>query len=144
MGDINRALGGGSELEFEGTVYQLSPWNYKIQAEYERYLERQAFDSLKKLKPLLSAEDYQEQLSRLQKDIAVGEYSFGSVLVAKSFYALPHFKHLVYLMILQNHKDVPKETVGLMVDKLYEDVLARVSQANEDPTASETSTELKS
>lgn len=137
MGDINRALGGGSELEFDGKVYKLSPWTYKIQSDYERYLEREAYAALKRLRTVMGSEEFSDQLHRLQQDIAVGAYSFGSELVAKSFTALPHLKQLVYLMMLPNHPEITREVVDKIVDKMFEEILQKVADANVDPMNSE-------
>lgn len=137
MGDVNRAFGGGSELEFEGKKYTLSPWTYKIQGAYERHLENEAFKALKKIKHLLPPDDYQEQLRRYQQDVAIGVYSFGSDYVYKSWQYLPNFKQLVFLMIQPNHPEVTKEFVDQMIDKQYEEIVMKVGEANADPTSSE-------
>lgn len=137
MGDVNRAFGGGSEIEYEGKTYTLSPWTYKIQGAYERHLENKAFESLKKLKNLISADDYHEQLKRYQQDVAIGVYSFGSDYVFKSWQYLPNFKHLVFLMMQPNHPEVTKEFVDQMIDKQYEEIVMKVGEANADPTSSE-------
>lgn len=137
MGDINRALGGGSEFEYKDKKYKLSPWDYRTQASYERYLEGEAFKALKRLKPLLSADDYKEQLNMYQKDVAIGVYTFGSEYVVKSWQFLPNFKHLVFLMLQKNHPELTGDDVSKMIDEMYEDIVVKVTEANADPTASE-------
>lgn len=137
MGDVNRAIGGGSELEFEGKVYKLSPWTYKIQASYERYLEKEAFESLKRLKAYLTTEEYMSQLNRLQQDITVGVYSFGSDQVAKSFTSIPHIKQILFLMIKENHPEITKDLVDKIADKKFDEIMMKLGEANADPTNSE-------
>ncbi len=137
MGDVNRALGGGSELEFEGTTYTISPWTYDVQAQYERYLEKMAFTTLKKSKPYLTDEEWNEQLKLLNQDITIGIYSFGSDKCLKSMSALPHLKHLVWLLLLPNHKEIKKDVADKIVDKALGELMEKMALANQDPTASE-------
>lgn len=134
MGDVNRALGGGSEIEFEGKVYTLSPWTYEVQAAYERYIEREAVNALKRMKPLLTDEDYQEQLNKIQQDITIGLYTFGSEKVARSLLAKPHLKYLYYLLLRGNHPDVQMDLVGRLIDKKWEEAMEKMAEANADPT----------
>ena len=144
MGDINRAVGGGAELEYEGKVYTFSPWTFRIQAAYEKYLERKAFESLKALKSQLSQDDYYELLKRHQQEVAIGVYSFGSPYVAKSMDYDGNVKYLTFLMLQPNHPEVTEQFVNQMLDKMREDVLLKVAEANADPTTSTGETTAKS
>lgn len=138
MGEINTALGGGSEFEYEGKVYKISPWSYKIQGEFERYLEREAYQSLSRLRSLIGEEDYKDQLNRLNRDITGGVYSFGSDVVAR---ALSNTKHLTYLLFLQlkpSHRDITLEKVDEMVKKQLEEIVLKMGEANADPTQTPT------
>lgn len=135
MGQISQSLGLGSELEFEGTVYKLSPWSYKIQGEFELYLQRKAVDAVRSLRPVLSQEEYDERMDRVVRDINVGVYTFGSKEVAAAMNSLPHLKHLFLLQL--KHAGQLQATSAL-VDKVFEAAadlaIQKMAEAVADPT----------
>ncbi len=137
MGDTNKALGGGSQLEFDGKTYTVSPWTYDIQKKFEQYMEKEAFASLKRMRPNLNDEEWRDQLSLLNENITIGVYSFTSGRVAKALTHIPHQKYLLYLCLVPNHPDVTRETAGKMIDKILDDVFIAMGDANADPTNSE-------
>lgn len=134
MGQVAKALGLGSEFEFKGQSYKLSPWSYKIQGHYERYLESEAVKVLQRLRPYLSDQEYKDQLGDVRRDIVNGEYTFGSESVAKTMTSLPHLKQLLFLMLLENHPEIKKDLVEEMIQEELDRVLETMSQANADPT----------
>lgn len=136
MGQIAKALGLGSEFEFQGQTYRLSPWSFKIQSEFELYLEGQAVKAVHRMRPHLSDEEYREQLDSVRRDIVRGEYTFGSESVAKAYTATPHMKYLLFLMLRDNHPDIKKDLVDQIVEERFEEAIAAMALANADPTTS--------
>ncbi len=134
MGQVSKALGAGSEFEFQGHTYIISPWSYAIQASYERYLEAEAVRALQRLRPHLSDEDYKAQLTDIRRDIVNGEYTFGSEAVAKTMTVLTHLKQLLFLMLQVNHPDIKKDLVDQMVQEELDKVMQSMAEANSDPT----------
>ena len=134
MGKVAAALGQGSTLEHGGKTYTLSPWTYKIQGEFERYLEDHLFQVYKRMSPYMTAEERKEELAKIRKEVTSGEYTFGSDLVARALSSLPHLTHLLYLMLRVNHPEVDKDLAAKIVDGQLEDVMAKMAEANADPS----------
>lgn len=140
MGQVSAALAQGSNITFEGKEYVLSPWTYNIQAEFERYLEDYVIQVYKRLAPVMTPDERREELKRIRQEIASGEYTFGSELVAKALTSLPHLKHLLFLMLRAKQPDVTPDLVGRMVDAQHEEVMAKMAEANVDPSNGTTET----
>ena len=136
MGDISRALGLGSTLDHNGKTYTLSPWTYKLQGEFERYIQAAA---LKDLKDLLAAgaltpAEYDSDRRELRDKILSGELSFGGEYIAKSISQLRHFRKLVLLMLLPTHPEVNEEFVQEIISARLEELYDKVAETNQDPT----------
>lgn len=134
MGQINRALGGGSQLEHNGEVYTLSPWSYDIQSRYERYLESEAMKVVKRME--LDPEEKRDLIRQVQKDIATGLYSFGNELVQESMKCVRHLTHLLWLMLLPNHPNATLSLAQEVVNTQLGELMEKVAEANSaGPTA---------
>lgn len=134
MGLVAKALGAGSEFTFRGETYRLSPWSFKIQAEFETYLEEQAVRSIRKFQKLLPKDEYESALQRVLRDITAGVYTFGSEVVQDSLRSLPHLTHLTWLMLREAHPKLPKTLVAEMYQEQLDELMQAVSEANADPT----------
>lgn len=134
MGAIAKALGEGSEFEFEGKVYKFAPWTYGIQSSFETYLEEQAVRAAKRMAAYLHPQEAKEVMAQVQRDITAGKYTFGSEVVSEAIFSIPHFKRLIYLMLRPSHPEVSLELVDRMVEAHLEEVMAKVAEANADPT----------
>jgi hypothetical protein len=134
MGMVSKVLGLGAELEFEGKKYVLAPWSYKIQGQFERYLEDEAYQVVLRLCRHLSPEEKKEQLAILARDIAAGTYSFGSEAVSKAMYSLKHFGKLLLLCLKPNHPEADEELVHKILQDGLETVMAKMAEANVDPS----------
>lgn len=134
MGEINRALGRGSSIEFKGKTYSLSPWTYGIQGDFEKHMEGEAIKSAKKMRPYLAREEYMELLKEVQRDITCGVYSFGSQTLGKALDSLPHFKVLLLLMLTVSQPDTTMALVDDLVNEKLEEVMQKMTEANADPS----------
>ena len=134
MGKVAAALGIGPKFTHEGKDYTLAPWTYKVQAEFERYLEDHAQQVLKRMQHLFSPEEFLEEKRALRKEITSGKYTFGSDAVAEALTSLPHLTQLFYLMLKGNHPEVTRDLVAKMVEGQMEEVMSKMAEANADPS----------
>lgn len=141
MGKVAAALGMGTTIDFEGKTYKLSPWTYKIQGEFERYLEDHLYQVYKRMAPLMTPQERLVELGKIRQEVVSGQYTFGSEVVAQALTSLPHLTHLLYLMIRVAHPEVDKELVGRIVDAQMEEVMAKMAEANADPSTPPRETE---
>lgn len=134
MGEHAKALGLGAQFEWQGQTWHLSPWSFGIQGQYEKYLEDQAIQAVRRQSRYLSAEEYQDLLQKTIQDIAAGVYSFGSKVVQESLKSLNNFQHIVLLCLKKNHPKVTKEEVQDIVKEMGEELMEKMTMANSDPT----------
>lgn len=133
MAEISKALGLGSTFEFNNKSYTCSPWTYKIQGEFERYLEDHAMRTAKKMRQYLNEAEYGELISKTHKDIAEGYYAFGSEPCMRSMQTLTHFKKILHLCLLPKHPEIDMNTVEELVQNRLEEMMSKVGEANLDP-----------
>ncbi len=142
MGQVSSALGLGSQIDYQGQTYNLSPWTYEIQGQFELYLQEHAMKSAKQLGKYLDPVEAKNLILETKRDIDVGEYSFGGTLLARAVSSVQHLPYLTWLMIRKNHKEVKLELVKQMFKEDFERILDKVNEANsegadEAPLASE-------
>lgn len=133
MSSIAAALGVGPTFDYQGTAYRLSPWTYKIQAEFERYLEDQALRTVKRMRPYCNDVEYRDLLSAVSRDIASGYYNFGGEAVNRAMGTITHLKTLLLLCLKPNHPTISPEIVDGIVQEKLDEVMAKMSEANADP-----------
>jgi len=133
MAEISRALGLGSSFEHDGKTYTCSPWTYKIQGEFERYLEDHAVRIAKRMRQYLTAEEYSDLIAKTQKDIAEGYYAFGSPPCMRAMQTLTHFKKILFLCLTPNHPEIEINIVDELVQSRLEEMMNKVGEANNDP-----------
>lgn len=133
MAEISKSLGLGSVFEHDGKTYTCSPWTFKIQGEFERYLEDNAIQKAKLMKPNLSETEYKNLLAGVHKDIASGQYSFGSETVSKALSTLVHFRVLFFLCLRVNHPEITMQFVDDLLKTRLEEMMEKVTEANLDP-----------
>ena len=133
MAEISKALGLGSTFEFNGKTYTCSPWTYKIQGEFEKYLEDYAMRTAKKMRQYLTEPEYADLISKTHKDIAEGYYAFGSEPCMRAMQTLTHFKKILHLCLLPKHPDMEMQTVDELVQNRLEEMMAKMGEATADP-----------
>ena len=116
MGQVSTALGSDFELSFEGKSYTFSPWKYKVQALFERYLEKEAFDVVNRLSAHLTVDERKEMKAIVIRDVAVGTYTFGSPELMRALQSNRHAKKFIEFALKVNHPEVNEE----FVDRLYD------------------------
>lgn len=130
MGQVSTALSIPVTFDHLDKTYSLSAWNYKIQGQYERYLEDRAVQACRRMMRSLSPDEAEQALASVQRDIACGIYSFGSDQVAKSLKSLENLKHLFYLQLHDNHSEVKPKLVEELFETRSEEMLELMSRAN--------------
>jgi hypothetical protein len=135
MGQLADALGIGASISYNGKTYQIAPWTFEIQGKYERYLEEQAILAVRRNKHMLPEDEYGSALKGVMQDIAAGEYSFGSDLLARSLKKLPHITYLIYLCLEVNHPDISLKLVQDMVKEKIEEFIEKMDLLNNDPNS---------
>jgi hypothetical protein len=133
MAEISKALGLGSTFDFNGKSYTCSPWTYRIQGEFEQYLESHAMKTVKKMRQYLTESEYGELVAKTHKDIAEGYYAFGSEPCMRAMQTLTHFKKVLHICLLPKHPDIDMNTVDELVQNRLEEMMAKVGEANSDP-----------
>ena len=133
MGQIANALATPVSFQHAGKEWKLSPWDYGIQGKLERYLEQHAIKVAREMGQSLPESDADKLLRDTRRDIAHGMYTFGSDEVAQCLKAMPHLKHLTYLMLQVNHPEIEKREVEDMFRDSLDSVLGAVTQAISDP-----------
>src|SRR6266851_60324 len=102
MGEIARALGEGTTLEFKGQPYKLAPVNYEVQAQFELWLEKRAWEGIRRAAANLPPEGLAELAalrSQVSQDVAAGVYSWGSTASVNATQTAAGQKQLLYLML---------------------------------------------
>ncbi len=133
MGAVAAALGQGATVELDGVEYTLSPWTFEIQGLFERYLERQAIDTYRRMSGVLTEDEAAKALSTVLQDIAMGVYTFGTQVVSKALEAPIHVTYMIFLMLKKTHSDITREDVRNLAKKHYKALLQAINQANADP-----------
>jgi flagellar motor switch protein FliG len=133
MGEISRALGNGSTLQFRGKTYRLAPWSYDIQAEFEQHLEQKAWETYLRATKCLPKEEVDALRAQTSRDITAGVYSFGAQVSVTSLSALPHLKHLVWMLLEREHPEVTPMLVQEMLQEDQAEVFRAIDEANADP-----------
>lgn len=135
MGKTAAALGQGTTMVHNGKTYYLSPWTYKIQGTFERYIEAEVRQAYKEMAPFMTADERKEELAKIRKEIATGVYTFGSTEMAECLQSLRHLKYLLFLMLQPNHPEMTVELASEITDAQMEEVMAAMAQANADPSS---------
>jgi len=135
MGETARALGRGPELEFEGRTYEVSPLTFELQARFETWMERRAYESVRRHRAGVPDEEYYRLLAAVARDSAAGEYSFGSKASVKAGASLPGIRQLLYLGLSKRHPEVDEDFVDRLLGAKMEEAVAVLARANADPKA---------
>lgn len=141
MGQLARALGIGAEFDFEGVTYRLSPPKPNLQAKFETWLEKKAWEVLKRQKQFMEPDEYRSARTDLLGSIAASEYDFGGELVRKSINgSLEGLTHWCWILLHDTDPTVEESTVRKMVEAEVMEILAALERNNPDPTLPPTPT----
>lgn len=133
MGEISKALATPVTFQYKSQTYQLSPWNFGILGEFEVYLQDEALRNLKKMRKVLTEDEFVKLASETRKDIDKGSYTFGGPLVQEALGSFKHFGYLVFLCLRDNHPEINYPWVLELLQEEGEMVAQKMTEANSDP-----------
>lgn len=134
MGELSRLFGAGAQIEHNGKVWKLSPWTYGVQAEYEQYLEEQAWLTCQRAARTLPAKQAEDLRGQTARDITAGVYSAGSKAFLDSVFVPKHLKVFLYRLIEPNQPEITLPLCEEMVQAGADKVIEKVIEAGSDPT----------
>lgn len=137
MGATADILGEPSLYSYKDKEYKVSPWTFEIQAAFERYLEKNAYDAYEKSKRYLTQDEAALVLQGIVRDIATGKYTFGTDEVSRALQAPIHVRYMFYLCLRIYDKSVTQELVKKMALDDYHGIIAAMNMANADPNQKE-------
>lgn len=133
MGVTADMLGEPALFEHEGQTYKVSPWNFDVQAAFERYLEKCAYDAYEKSKKFLSPEESDKTLQGVIRDVTLGKYTFGTEEISQALKVPKHVEYLFFLCLKQHHREVNLDFVKKLSRSRYYEMIAVMNLANSDP-----------
>jgi hypothetical protein len=111
MSQSAKALGVSSHsFKYNGQDYALHPIGPLVRAEYEAFLEKRAYNRLRRNKPHMSDEEYREATSQLGRDIDSGLYQFWSPLSFNTLKTVPECWQ--YFLMLRLRFGLPDNQKG--------------------------------
>lgn len=135
MGDVSKAFGGGSSLEYNGKVFKLQSWLYRLQGDFEKYLEEHAWKKFLEQKDRLPPSEADAVRAQLMRDISTGKYTFGGPLLVESLWVPIHAAQWTYLLI---EDTMPADVTPALVREMFtadpEKCFKAMWQAGADPT----------
>ena len=134
MGDLSKMFGQGATLLYQDKAYKLSPWLYRVQADFEIYLEEQAWGTYKRAARNLSESEVEKLRMETARDITSGKYSAGGPIFIESIWIPKHAKMFLYLLVEVNHPEISKATVDGMFDSNPQMCFEKVMEAGSDPS----------
>jgi hypothetical protein len=117
----------------DGKTLLVSPWKLRICAAFERYLEKYAYDGYYRAADKLSPADAEKLLAGIMRDVAAGQYSFGSELVGKALESPTHVRYMFFLCVKDNHPEAAWEQIEEIARANYGAIVRAMNLANLDP-----------
>ena len=134
MAEVSRALALGSKFDFKDKTYDVSPWTYGIQGEFEKYLEHSARKEAVAFQGILNNDAvFAKLLKEVHGEISSGVFRFGGQKFAEAIQSPAHIPYLFLLCLKVKHKEVTMELVQEMCKENMQGIVDAMAQANEDP-----------
>lgn len=112
MSEATEALGIPASIVLGGKTYRFAPMDtVEVVANYECYLEEQAWLALERAKKHLTAQDYKEQGDGIRRDVVTGIFGYGSPYWFQTLQCLAHQKKLLHLMATFHDRDVTMQDI---------------------------------
>jgi hypothetical protein len=139
MGEISRALGQGSSLEFNGQTYPLAPLEYDIQAAFEIWLEGRAWAGYYRSARFLKPDDQVQLMKETARDIAGCVYSFGAEISGKALQGPPGQKYMLFLLMKKAQLPTGPDVTEKLIDEIWQskwlEAMAHVDALINDPNS---------
>lgn len=134
MGELSRIFGSGSKLEIAGKVYKLSPWTFGIQAEFENYLEGEAWKTCQRAKQHLTEEEVSDLRAKTRHQITTGLYSGGSAGWIDALRNRKHAPLFLYLLIEGNDPSITMAIINTFFEEHGQEAFDAIAEAGSDPS----------
>jgi hypothetical protein len=136
MSEVARCLGDEAQIEYQGQVYKLVPWDrFGVQKEFTAWLKLQAVLALRELRPLLTPQEHAEHLSRLQQDVTAGVYDWGGEAWERAIGTEKGYVQIVLLDLRVSHPDVTEKTARGLIEEHGEELNAVLRWLVTDPNS---------
>lgn len=122
-------------VEIGGKEYALAPLDYQMQGELEQALIRRTWQELRKLRPYLDANEYQERADTLVARAGSGYFSYGSVALNEEYLRnIPGVSELLYLKVSRLAPAFTREAATAYVLQNYQEASEKLAESELDPT----------
>ena len=135
MSEQAKALGKGQIFDFKGVRYTLTPFNNDMMAMFSTWLEDQAWRRVERTRDKVPADAYAERHAAVSKLVAENAFAFGGEIAARASQTLDGQKYILFLMLCPENKDASERLASDMMDQVYAEVSARMTEANADPNS---------
>lgn len=130
MADTAKAFGKAGSIAWKGKEYRLSPLTLDDIAEFEVWLEAQAWNAPERTRHMVTPDVYERRLSAIARQVASKEFAWGSAAATRASESLDGKKFTLFLQLRHNHPDITYDEVDQMVTEELAQVLVKVEEAN--------------
>jgi len=102
-------------LEHGGKLYELTPLDEPMIADFEKWLEDQAWQKVRNVRARCTQEEYDHNLGILFKLLAAGDFKFGSQAAARAAQSQDGQRQLLFLQLERKHGPEEAEAVAAAV-----------------------------
>lgn len=133
MGELSRLFGVGATVKIGEKEWKVSPWTYKIQAEFEEYLEGQAWKTAERARGKVPESSLSDIRAQTARQITTGEYSPGSQGFIDAIMTTKHGRRFLYLLI----EAIDPAITGTDIDDFFaqypKEAFTAIMEAGSDP-----------
>jgi hypothetical protein len=115
MSDLAKALNTPVPFEFEGMTFQITPAGKGTFTQFQRWLEGEAFESVRRNRSHFSDAEYREQMASAGRDVASKRYAVGKPAFVEAGQSYEGQREFVRLMLLPRHPQADTELVERML-----------------------------
>lgn len=134
MGELSRLFGVGATVTIGEKDWKVSPWTYKIQSEFEQYLEGEAWKTAERARGKVPESALSDIRAQTARQITTGEYSPGSQGFIDCVMTTKHGRRFLYLLI----ESIDPTITGTEVDNFFaespKEAFKAIMEAGSDPS----------
>ena len=134
MSEARRILGTPLTFEYKAKKYELRPITLENLAQYEAWLESQAYRKVERYRGMIPEQVYQERLDSVSRLVAVGTFRTSGPLAQASTLTEEGQRYLIYLMLQGNH-GMTEALTNEILDEQGDLIGKLMSELNADPNA---------
>ena len=137
MSERSEAFGRGFRFDWNGKTYTMGLITHGLMTAIEQHLFQQELDRLARLKPHLSAEQYDERIDALEARDRSGEFAFEGKAARSYLETVQGMVHILSLMLQATGDEVLAmlQTDGERVNELLKQAIRQSYPAGKSPKA---------